>query len=976
MPSSKKSSFFTGSGRVLSTGETVESKNRAKKVDMDDDEEDYKPGNSDDSESEDEGQVKKVVVKKGKEVAVKGIEDTTDSKEIVKDEVEKIKVQRVPPSKRQNHQLRNQDQKFNKQDEKLDITTTSSSSTEGSTEILMLNGETKRIPGIPTMSNTATNNPIYHQLSAFLPSRAFLTNKSSLTECLIGNFIQIRKGKYKEMSKEETVVQLRKLTQYIRRGVKCLCDRCTGVEKSGRVVRGDSRKEVGAETETDTGYAFTELRSGRKRGIYRYGEGRMLSGDEGCSNKKMKRAGDIAAAITLAYNLIQALDSCDGAASDYRDAVSFLQDLNRTLEPLQTFTTINANPTYGRDITEQVTHIKEPVERFLEAVLKDAIQATQQQLTDNLRVTLQQTLRPELIAVLHENLPSLNKTILDNYLELHTPSQNIFLTKWTEHYEEMSRGIREIKADMKSSSKTQMRIQSSLGGYIPRGGNIASSAVERPADSGEDVEPINRSPNISGGLLTPEIVRGSLMEVYYLAFLYLGHFLRNLFLVLSRLVQPTKALMPVLQARYNISFLDAIGRPPRVLPFEYFRCFQVLRAFIEYEFKDLPGSAWVNRGRYLVLNLKNNRTLDEHNWSGNVAPGVTIAMSIIVSRLRESSNSQYRCPESSCPGKWTKLNAQSWFTCPVCQKQILNYLPEVIVQDSSNDRTLSDPLEYGQHANIPRSTQPMRSTAAPNQAIEDTESELDEDISPFKRIVQKINLLGETSNTTSRRRLWSPPGFPISAVPGERPPWEPKLKSTNSPVNIPEQTPLVAAYDLPCEFSVVDCHMRFYPEHFESWISHSLSHFSNHPPPSKTICTFCDREFDLVPNENNGDPFSNWRERMLHIGGHFFNHRELGTSHPRPDYFLLDYLRDKGFLRVEVYEDLISYIERPHCDDLYPLGFKTPEMIQKKARSSRESLEICDLKEEKRAQRKKRRSYSNNPSQTIKKTTKNQQKRN
>jgi hypothetical protein len=81
-------------------------------------------------------------------------------------------------------------------------------------------------------------------------------------------------------------------------------------------------------------------------------------------------AGDIAAAVTIAYNLIQALDSRDGAAGDYREAVTFLKDLKRTLEPLQTFTAWNAYPAYGNSIKEQVSHIKEPVESFLEAVLK------------------------------------------------------------------------------------------------------------------------------------------------------------------------------------------------------------------------------------------------------------------------------------------------------------------------------------------------------------------------------------------------------------------------------------------------------------------------------------------------------------------------------------------------------------------------------------------------------------------------------
>lgn len=64
-------------------------------------------------------------------------------------------------------------------------------------------------------------------------------------------------------------------------------------------------------------------------------------------------AGDIAATIALAYNLIQVLDSCDGAAHEYREAVSFLRDLRRTLEPLAQFPNLTAQPGYGKEIAEQ-----------------------------------------------------------------------------------------------------------------------------------------------------------------------------------------------------------------------------------------------------------------------------------------------------------------------------------------------------------------------------------------------------------------------------------------------------------------------------------------------------------------------------------------------------------------------------------------------------------------------------------------------
>jgi hypothetical protein len=81
-------------------------------------------------------------------------------------------------------------------------------------------------------------------------------------------------------------------------------------------------------------------------------------------------AGDIATVIAVTYNLIQALDDTHGAAKNYREAVDFLGDLKRVLEPLHAFTAWSAYPTYGREIGKQVDHIKKPIKEFLDAVLK------------------------------------------------------------------------------------------------------------------------------------------------------------------------------------------------------------------------------------------------------------------------------------------------------------------------------------------------------------------------------------------------------------------------------------------------------------------------------------------------------------------------------------------------------------------------------------------------------------------------------
>jgi hypothetical protein len=186
---------------------------------------------------------------------------------------------------------------------------------------------------------------------------------------------------------------------------------------------------------------------------------------------------------------------------------------------------------------------------------------------------------------------------------------------------------------------------------------------------------------------------------------------------------------------------------------------KVLQAFIQHEFKDFPGSEMVDRGKYLILNLANTRVLDESNWSGYVAPGSTIAMSMVVHKRLESPNSEEeRCPESSCSGTWTKPETQSWVTwyvldsrymssslievySPVCQKQILTFPATdlndeegIAVQRSLNRGSSRGSAEYEQSSTVLKLIHPIR----PGQERDGVEFELEEDISYFKRIVQEI----------------------------------------------------------------------------------------------------------------------------------------------------------------------------------------------------------------------------------------------
>jgi hypothetical protein len=90
---------------------------------------------------------------------------------------------------------------------------------------------------------------------------------------------------------------------------------------------------------------------------------------------------------------------------------------------------------------------------------------------------------------------------------------------------------------------------------------------------------------------------------------------------------------------------------------------QIMQTFIQDEFRYLPGSSWVERGRYQVMSLANNRSLNKDNWTRSVTPGSKVVMSMVVRKLLESDGiGMGHCPQNTCTGKWTKPQIPSWAT--------------------------------------------------------------------------------------------------------------------------------------------------------------------------------------------------------------------------------------------------------------------------------------------------------------------------
>lgn len=495
-------------------------------------------------------------------------------------------------------------------------------------------------------------------------------------------------------------------------------------------------------------------------------------------------AGDIATAVTLLYNIIEALDDVDGAAENYREAMGFLRDLKRTLEPLQTLTAWNAYPTYANEIAKQVQYIRGPVDEFLNTAVEyelslgakakkglyrhvgkklqwyllkenkvsalknkigdhmrildtlicrlilDVVLLTQEKLPGQLRAACIEVLPSELVSHLRDNLVPLRADVLASE-KSQKQHHHEMVDKFSEYYTGLSSDLQTLKEDLRNSTIVQQRIASCLSSascrrnpgprnppgfkHVGIGVKVDSRQQSWPPDTNSDEsdwQPNGRESqawdqNNAVEQVGKNVGEESLRDVYYLALLYVGHFLKNLFLALSRLIEPPRALMPVLLAKYNISFLDAIGSPPRILPYEYFRNFKVLQTFIQVEFKSLPGSTWVNRGLYRLLATQYNRPLAEDNWSRLVTPGTTITMAMLIRKTVDTveDSTVYRCPEKRCKGTWPYPKEVTWVECPVCQKKVLTTTSSTIDVQNEEDLLEDSGSKSDSDSNNPRGMQ-------------------------------------------------------------------------------------------------------------------------------------------------------------------------------------------------------------------------------------------------------------------------------
>lgn len=163
---------------------------------------------------------------------------------------------------------------------------------------------------------------------------------------------------------------------------------------------------------------------------------------------------------------------------------------------------------------------------------RDIVYTTQSQLPQNLRNVFEETLAPELIAALRENLAPLNTGRATHETLLEKRHELVVSNLSTNHHDLLS-GIYDIKAQIKDTQIIQQQIFTALKDPASMGESRRKNTRKlswEAANYGEERDQASQP------------VEDSLREVYYLVFLYLGYFLKNLFQALTLLVRPPQGL--------------------------------------------------------------------------------------------------------------------------------------------------------------------------------------------------------------------------------------------------------------------------------------------------------------------------------------------------------------------------------------------------------------------------------------------------
>ena len=113
----------------------------------------------------------------------------------------------------------------------------------------------------------------------------------------------------------------------------------------------------------------------------------------------------------------------------------------------------------------------------------------------------------------------------------------------------------------------------------------------------------------------------------------------------------------------SIHFEDVLGRK-KLLPYDYFRHWDVFDSMLRCEFKGLPGEQKVTGGDYVLIDSQvQGTTIRKEAWQRMVFPGTKIKMSVVLETFQVVGGF---CPRPNCPGT-VEISAKNPVVhCPLC----------------------------------------------------------------------------------------------------------------------------------------------------------------------------------------------------------------------------------------------------------------------------------------------------------------------
>ena len=113
----------------------------------------------------------------------------------------------------------------------------------------------------------------------------------------------------------------------------------------------------------------------------------------------------------------------------------------------------------------------------------------------------------------------------------------------------------------------------------------------------------------------------------------------------------------------SVHFEDVLGRK-KLLPYDYFRHWDVFDSMLRCEFKDLPGEQKVIGGDYVLMDSQvQGVTIGKEAWQRMVFPGTKLKMSVVLETFQVVGGF---CPRPNCPGAVQISTKNPVVHCPVC----------------------------------------------------------------------------------------------------------------------------------------------------------------------------------------------------------------------------------------------------------------------------------------------------------------------